>query len=176
MSEPQRAVPAQLFVSVFSASPDLIEEAVNRLEGVLGPREEQSPLLPFDKTDYYVPEFGPNLVRRFVFFQKLFPQERIVAVKHLAWKIEKEFSVQGKRRVNIDPGYLLLERLVLVTFKNFSHRLYLGEGVYGEVTLIFRHGHYQPLPWTYPDYADEEVRALFRRMREKYRRKLRHVS
>ncbi len=175
MSEPQKPAPAQLFVSVFSPEEELIEKAVLRLEEALGPRDFESPLLPFDKTNYYAKEFGENLVRRFVFFERLIPQERIVPVKWLAWRIEKEFSQSGRRRVNIDPGYVLLERLVLVTFKNFSHRLYLGESVYGEVTLIFRHGQYEPLPWTYPDYAADEARAIFLEARERYRRKLRHA-
>ncbi|MCK7503940.1 MAG: DUF4416 family protein [Desulfobacterales bacterium] len=30
--------------------------------------------------------------------------------------------------VNIDPGYLLLERFVLATGKNYSHRIYIGAG------------------------------------------------
>ena len=37
--------------------------------------------------------------------------------------------------------------------KNFSHRIYLGRGVYGEVTLMFRKGRWEALPWTFPDYA-----------------------
>ena len=176
MSEPQRPDPAQLFMSIFAPGDDLIQAARKRLEEVLGPVEEESPLLPFDKTRYYAPEFGEHLVRRFFFFERLIPQELIVPIKHLAWKIEKEFSVAGKRRVNIDPGYLLLERLVLVTFKNFSHRIYLGAGVYGEVTLVFRKGKFESLPWTYPDYAAQESRLIFEKARQRYREKRRHAS
>ncbi len=176
MSEPKPAAPAQLFFSIFAREKELIDQATKRLSEVLGKVDFQSPLLPFDQTNYYAKEFGEGLVRRFVFFEELIPQENIVPIKHLAWRLEKQFSPGQHRVVNIDPGYILLERLVLVTFKNFSHRLYLGNGVYGEVTLIFRHGQYEPLPWTYPDYAQEESRAIFLKARERYRRKLRHVS
>lgn len=177
MSAPKPAAPAQLFMSLFARKEEVINAAEERLRALLGPVEWQSPLLPFDQTDYYTPEFGTHLVRRFIFFERLISQESIVPIKHLAWKIEKEFSQDERRLVNIDPGYILLERLVLVTFKNFAHRLYLGQGVYGEVTMIFRHGRFQPLPWTYPDYAAaEEKWGLFSQAREKYRRKLRHVS
>ena len=172
MSEPAPPRPAQLFFSIFSRSASLIEEAVKELELCLGPRDFESPLLPFDKTTYYESEFGSDLVRRFVFFEKLIPQEKIVPIKHLAYKIEKNFSRQGKRQVNIDPGYILLERLVLVTFKNFSHRIYLGDYVYAEVTLLYTKGEFRPLPWTYPDYAASEVRRLFAEARARYRKKL----
>ncbi|NPA49003.1 MAG: DUF4416 family protein [Thermodesulfobacteria bacterium] len=172
MSEPTPPKPAQLFFSIFSAREDLIETAIRELEGCLGPREFESPLLNFDKTSYYEKEFGGGLVRRFVFFEKLIPQEKIVPIKHLAYKIEKKHSRDGARTVNIDPGYLLLERLVLVTFKNFSHRIYLGDYVYAEVTLLFSKGEFQPLPWTYPDYADPEAQKIFIEARNRYRDKL----
>ena len=154
----------------------MIQKSINSLQDPLGPIEEKSAYIPFDQTDYYFKEFGSPLVRCFIFFRHLIPQERIISVKHLAWKIEKEFSLNGKRLVNIDPGYLLLERLVLVTFKNYSHRIYLGQGVYGEVTLIYRQGRFEPLPWTYPDYAEERIREIFKKARERYRQKLRHVT
>lgn len=172
MSEPQVPAPAKLFVSLFARDEAFIEEALVRLEGVLGPVDFKGPILPFDKTSYYEPEFGPDLVRRFVSFERLFPQERIIAVKYLAWRVEKALAVEGKRRVNIDPGYLLLERLVLVTFKNFSHRIYLGRGVYAEVTLLFRHGRFEPLPWTYPDYVDPAVLETFMAIRRRYKEQL----
>ena len=172
MSEPVLPRPAQLFFSIFSRSAPLIEKAVKELELCLGPRDFASPLLPFDKTTYYESEFGPDLVRRFVFFEKLIPQEKIVPIKHLAYKIEKKFSRNGRRTVNIDPGYILLERLVLVTFKNFSHRIYLGDYVYGEVTLLYSKGEFRPLPWTYPDYADPLARKIFAEARARYREKL----
>ncbi len=176
MSHPQRPKPAQLFFSVFAGREDFIEEAIKALETCLGPRDFQSPLLPFDQTNYYEPEFGPYLKRKFVFFKDLIPQAKIVPVKHLAYKIERRLSHAGKRLVNIDPGYLLLERLVLVTFKNFSHRIYLGDGVYAEVTLLYQKGAFRPLPWTYPDYASPEALAIFLKARERYREKLKNVT
>ncbi len=176
MSKPEKPKPAKLFFSIFAREEGLIEQAVKELENCLGPRDFESPLIPFDKTTYYEKEFGPGLVRKFVFFKKLIPQERIVPIKHLAYKLEKRYTQAGKRLVNIDPGYLLLERLVLVTFKNFSHRLYLGDFVYGEVTLLYQKGAFRPLPWTYPDYADPEILAFFSQARSRYREELRYVE
>ena len=54
--------------------------------------------------------------------------------------------------MNIDPGYLTLFQLVLASAKPFSHRIYLDRGIWAEVTLLFRDGTFETLPWTYPDY------------------------
>jgi hypothetical protein len=54
---------------------------------------------------------------------------------------------------------------VLASCKDYSHRLYLGDGVYGELTLIFEHGAWRAMPWTYPDYRTEAYQAFFSRVR-----------
>jgi len=83
-------------------------------------------------------------------------------------RLEGEYAKDGRRRVNIDPGYLLLERLVLASGKNFSHRIYLDNGIYADLTLIYQHGGFQKLPWTYPDYADQPMLAFLQQVRRKY--------
>jgi hypothetical protein len=70
--------------------------------------------------------------------------------------------------VNIDPGYLLFERFVLASGKNFSHRIYIGRQIYADLTLVFRKGAFETLPWTYPDYADCPIRGFLERARKKY--------
>jgi hypothetical protein len=70
--------------------------------------------------------------------------------------------------VNIDPGYLLPERLVLATGKNFTHRIYIGQGIYADLTLIFQKGAFRTLPWTYPDYADRCLIDFLTLVRNKY--------
>jgi hypothetical protein len=70
--------------------------------------------------------------------------------------------------VNIDPGYMVLPRFVLASGKNFAHRIYIGKGVYADLTLIFVKGKFQTLPWTYPDYAEENMLAFLTQVRNKY--------
>ena len=70
--------------------------------------------------------------------------------------------------MNIDPGYLLLERFVLATGKNFTHRIYLGGGIYADLTLIYTRGDFQALPWTYPDYADPRMIRHLNQIRHRY--------
>lgn len=172
MSRPTEPIPALFFVSAFGRKKEIILSAVEKLSKFLGPVQWTSPWLAFDFTDYYTPEFGKPLVRAFFFFG-LRPQEDLIEVKHWAYEVERSFMENERRLVNLDPGYLLLSRLVLSTFKDFAHRIYLGRGVFAEVTLIFRQGSFKPLPWTYPDYAAPETIALFNKAREDYKKLLR---
>ncbi|MBX6422428.1 DUF4416 family protein [Thermosulfurimonas sp. F29] len=175
MSHPGNPPPALYFVSAFGRDRERVLEAIEVLSRKLGPARERSPWFPFDFTDYYAREFGAPLTRAFFFFD-LRPQEDLVEVKHWTYEVERAFARGDKRTVNLDPGYLLLSRLVLATFKDFAHRIYLGKGVFAEVTLLFREGSFRPLPWTYPDYAAEETIALFNRMRGEYKKLLKCSS
>jgi hypothetical protein len=79
--------------------------------------------------------------------------------------------------MNIDPGYLSQAHLILATGKGYAHRPYLRDGIYADLTLIFRQGSFEALPWTYPDYAAPETICLFNGIRRKYllqMKRLRH--
>ena len=168
MSTPKEPVPAKLVMSIFSASEDLIEEARERSEQRWGKVQMTSGVLPFDLTDYYEEEFGGGLRRCFYCFYDLIPQDGLKDVKIWAWGLESQFTVDGRRRVNVDPGILTLERLVLSTGKNYTHRIYLGQGVFADLTLIFRGGSYRGLEWTYRDYAAPESIEFWNRVRKIY--------
>ncbi len=75
---------------------------------------------------------------------------------------------KGGRKVNIDPGYLAAAKFVLATGKDYSHRIYLRQGIYGDLTLIFKRGSFQPLSWTYPDYGSPPLLDLINLLRRKY--------
>jgi hypothetical protein len=93
-------------------------------------------------------------------------RDRLAEIKLFTNQVEKQFlDPQRGRRVNIDPGLLSLENLVLATGKNFTHRIYLQQGIFAEVTLIFQKGKFVTLPWTYPDYASEEITAILAQIR-----------
>ncbi|MCK4715406.1 MAG: DUF4416 family protein, partial [Candidatus Marinimicrobia bacterium] len=68
---------------------------------------------------------------------------------------------------NIDPGYLTPAKLVLFSAKNFSHRIYTGSGIFAEVTMLYAHGEFVRLPWTYSDYYWEENLNFLYTMRNK---------
>jgi len=159
---------AKLICSIFAGDGSRIERSVEALESLWGPADWRSSVMPFDRTSYYDREFGGGLRRQFVSFARLVGQDLLVDIKHEAARLEGEFTRNGRRLVNIDPGVLTAERLVLATGKNFTHRIYLGRGVFADLTLIFQRGSYRPLPWTYPDYASPAVVELWNVLRKRY--------
>jgi hypothetical protein len=98
----------------------------------------------------------------------------LVPLKIWTNELENEFRISNsKRQVNIDPGYVSAERLVLATGKNNVHRIYLGQGVWADLTLIFEKGKFKTLPWTYPDYASAEIRSIMADLRKRYQDQIR---
>jgi hypothetical protein len=150
------------------ARKDLFPLVALELEAAFGRPDLVSAWMAFDYTSYYAEEMGPELFRRVLAFRSMIAQERLPEIKLIANAIEKGHAADGRRSVNIDPGYLLLERFVLASGKNYSHRIYLGQGIYADLTLIYRGGAFQALPWTYPDYADPPLRRFLLSVRAKY--------
>ena len=176
MSLPSPPLPVKPLVSLILAQPSLEAAVFRELAQLLGPPDMVSAWLAFDQTRYYAPEMGEKLHRRLAVFLPLADPGQLCHWKTATNELEQCFSLGGRRLVNLDPGYLARERLVLATGKNYSHRLYLGQGLYGEVTLMFQKGAWQPLPWTYPDYAGPQLLEFFSQARKKYLWQLRQIS
>jgi hypothetical protein len=168
MSLPQSPTPAKLIAGFFVKDRILAAEITRDLEERLGPVDMVSAWLNFDFTTYYDREMGAPLSRRLVVFKPLVEQTQLAAIKGITNRLEHQYQDQGRRRVNIDPGYLLPERFVLATGKNFTHRIYLGQGIYADLTLIYQKGAFRTLPWTYPDYADGRMIDFLTLVRHKY--------
>jgi len=147
------------------------EEMRKRTEEILeknfGRIIEKSRVIPFTYSSYYEKEMGKGIKRLWVVHEGIREIENIAQVKMVTRKLEERFSKEGKRRVNIDPGLLYLGSLVLLSTKHAPHRIYLGDGVWAELTLVFENRSFQTLPWTYPDYRDHidffnKIRKLFK--------------
>ncbi len=173
MASARDAVPVKLIISLIAGEPGLISEARAALVRVYGPIEIESELLPFDHTEYYAPEFGLNLQRRICAFVQLIAPSQLPDIKLRTNELEWLMAREDRRQVNIDPGYISLGKLVLASTKNHAHRIYLGQAIYGEVTLTYQRGRFRPWPWTYPDYASSRYCTLFDEIREIYRLQLR---
>ncbi len=173
MSQPRDAQPAKLVIGLLMNGKSILPEVANEMVRVFGDIDLISGWMDFDYTHYYAKEMGSPLYRRMVVFKELIPQEAIGQIKLTTNTMEERFAREGKRRVNIDPGYLLLERFVLATGKNFTHRIYIGSGIYADLTLIFQHGDFRSLPWTYPDYKDGQMKSFLKQVRHKYAADLR---
>ncbi len=144
------------------------QEALALFVAEAGPVAMAGNPFQFDHTHYYEQEMGTCLTKGFYAFQELIDPAQLVKYKLLSNRIEQDFIVQEKRRVNLDPGYLEAAKLVLATTKNFGHRIYLNDGIYGDVQLFWRKGQFQCNPWTYPDYQDPRSLSFFTLVRENY--------
>jgi len=162
--------------SVLTSDEGLFEPVRTALSNRLGPCIYESSVLSFDHTKYYTNEMGQDLKRCIFAFEKLVEPSKLSALKYWSNSLEQDWAVDSKRRVNIDVGYISLGKLVLATTKNHSHRIYLDNGIYGEVTLHFVRGHFEPWPWTYPDYASFKYRKICDEIRELHRQKLREIK
>jgi hypothetical protein len=142
---------------------------VRALERELGPVDLVSEFVPFAHTQYYAREMGPDLRRRMISWRGLVAPDGLIRAKHLAEGLEDRFRDEsGNRQVNLDPGLLGLHNFVLSTHKGYTHRIYLGQGVYADLTLVFEKGGFRPLPWTYPDYASGPVLEFLNLVRSTY--------
>jgi hypothetical protein len=166
--------PVKLFCGII-LSPALDFSGVKAvLEGRFGPVDYASPAMDFCKyTTYYNPEMGEGLKRLFISFEKLIDRALLPDIKKEAIEIEKDFSLQGKRRVNLDPGCMGLGQLFLASTKDNFFRIYIRDGVFEEVTLYYERGKFMTFPWTYRDYASEEYHKVFQEIRDLYKIQIR---
>lgn len=168
MSIPRSPDPAKLVIGVFMQEKALLEGVAASLTDILGPIDGISPWFSFDYTNYYEPEMGAPLFRRLFSFEKLIRQRMLARIKLKTNAIETRYAVDRRRRINIDPGYMLHSQFVLATGKNYTHRIYIGRGIYADLTLIYNRGGFTVLPWTYPDYADPQMIEYLQKVRQKY--------
>ena len=164
----------QLFCGLLVAPAIAVDDVEATLTQHLGTIVLRSAPQPFTQTTYYEREMGPGLTRLYVAFQSLIDIAALVAIKHLTNHLENQWcTAPGQRQVNIDPGYLDLAKVVLATTKDHAHRLYIGAGIFAEVTLRYWQKRFQPWEWTYPDYRLPETRRFFQRLRQHYSQQLR---
>ncbi len=159
---------ALLITGVIYAPGVGLDGVKKELESGFGKRILEAGPVSFIWTNYYDKEMGKGLLRYFTAFERLVDQGELVDMKYRAMEMEDKWISNGARRVNIDPGLLTLERLVLATTKNFTHRIYLGRGIYGDLTLIFQKGDFRFLDWTYPDYKSDFALEFLRQARTRY--------
>ena len=167
-------LPVKPIIGVLTAEPLLLSSVYQTLTCRLGPIDWQSALLPFTSTTYYAAEMGQNLQRQFISFERLMDAGALAAMKVFTNQVEETFACAGThpRRVNLDAGYVDAAKLVLASTKDHAHRIYLGEGIYAEITLRFYRKTFQPWEWTYPDYRSQTYIELFNHIRAIYREQL----
>lgn len=165
-------LPATLIVGAFSGFPGLFGGLRERLEGLYGPVSLESPIFDFPETRHYRPRMGTNLKRIFFGFERLQDQGSLAGIKREAYRLEEDLASSRAfpvaRPMNIDPGLLTESRFVLASAKDAGHRVYLGDGIYAEVTLLYLKGSYRELPWTYPEFKRPEILDFLLAVRQRH--------
>jgi hypothetical protein len=170
MGDTVKQRPVKLIASIIFRDEGFLHSAEESLKKLYGPLEGLDKTAPFDYTDYYHEEMGRPLSRKLICFKKLVGPENISKIKLKTNSIEKRTGVKGKRTANIDPGYITEAKLVLLTTKDYTHRVYTGRHIFAESTLFYQDGSFRSWPWTYPDYASDELKSYFENVRKIYLR------
>ncbi len=160
-----------------SSHSDIVQKINSQLQSLFSPSgftiESNSEIINFDFTDYYTNEMGKEILRYWISFTPLVSPEQLWKIKIFTNKLEQEnfTDKSGNRKLNLDPGYIEGSKLVLFSTKNFAHRIYLAEGIYAEVTLVYKHGKFEFLAWTYPDYKTVQAINFFSFIRDNWVKK-----
>jgi hypothetical protein len=174
MEKPKKILPVKLFFGVTITEKMDWPSGKQILTNLYGGIDHSLDWYLFDHTEYYKTEMGENLKKCMVSLTELIMPEKLVEIKIASNEIEKQFMLNGSRKINLDPGYLTSAKIILATTKDYSHRVYLGRGIFADLHLQYRQNKFQINPWTYPDYQEPFVIKYFEELREIYLHQLRN--
>ncbi len=161
--------PVKLLVGALFPAGFEDETLVRDLEKRFGPVDFRSETLSFDATDYYEPEMGAGLLRRFYAFERLVDPGGLAEIKRATNDLEDRYLEGERRTVNLDPGYLDLMKLVLASAKYGWQKIYVGGGIYADPTLYYRKGSFHPFEWGFPDFRSGIYNGILLEIRRRYR-------
>lgn len=162
-TKPKKAV---LFIGLISNKEELFKEVKEKLVYLYGEVIYETEIFNWDFTNYYEGELGKNLKKQFLFFKKLIDIEEIVDIKMQTNKIEDKYSKNNKRLINIDPGYLTENKVVLPSAKDRPHKIYIKDGIYCDPVLKYQNNSYQPFEHSFPDFKTKKYIELFNKIRK----------
>jgi hypothetical protein len=175
--------PAKLIISMITSDKCLFSLYKEELIKRFGEVDIESNTQPFNFTDYYEDEFGKNLIQKLFTFSTLIRQDELAEIKIATNSLENNIIITDKnikknithhkRKINLDPGYITLNKYILASTKNGPSRIYLNQGIYAEITLIFINKSFVPCEYTYPNYKTNKYINFLNLVRQKYKLQLR---
>ena len=162
--------PEKLIMGVIFCEDRILDEAMSLLIERFGECDAVCEEFSFSEefSTYYDDEIGGEGMRRIYSFKELVDPSRQADIKIRTNEIEAMLSEGGKRKINLDPGFINHGRLLLATTKETGFRIPLKDGIYTELTLFWARGGWQKLPWTYRDYQSERVQKFITKVRKSY--------
>ena len=170
MGQPTGHAPVMLVLVAFSRYEAAIDWAREQTDAAWGPIALASEPISFVETDYYQRSMGENLKKTMLAYERLIGPEQLIGLKLQTNAWEDAYAQLGRhpepRPLNLDPGYLTRAKFVLASTKDHSHRIYMGQGVFAEVTLHYEKGRWRHRDWTYPDYRRADYQQFLSRCRK----------
>ena len=171
-----REFPAKALIGVLFQKDEIYQQFLRHLETIEVEIELESEIYKFDSTDYYQEEMGSRLYRSFLSLKGLYSVEQSVSLKNETNSWENEWKEAGNRTLNLDPGYLDLHKVVLLSGKEGPQKIYLGGGIWADLNLIRKAGRFEALPWTFPDLRESRYHSFFERVRENLKLDLKSIQ
>ena len=168
--QPVEPGPVKLIIGILYSDEVFLQQSHQLLGKQFGPIDFFSSSFDFTISDYYIPEMGSPIFRQFISFEQLVHPKDIAKIKITTNKIEDELAVQGKRKVNLDSGYLDFDKLVLASAKYNGNKIYIDQGIWADLTLHYEKGKYDPYPWSFPDFKQGLYDSVFLEIRTKYKK------
>ena len=151
----------KLFFAIMFKDKATLNKTIRDSEKNFGNIVDKSRVYDFNFTDYYKKEFGDNLKKTIIIFDKKIDKKSLVEIKIKSNNIEKNYSVKNKRKINIDPGYVNNKEVVLASFKKKDFKEDLGNGVFSHKVLEFNNGQIKDFFHTFPDFKNKLVQDFF---------------
>ncbi len=174
--KPIEPEPVKLFAGILYSDKTLLKNALNVLAKKFGEIDFESPEFEFTNSDYYKDEMGQPIFRKFFSFSRLINPNELAQIKLETNQIEKELAVAGKRKVNLDPGYMDYNKVVLASAKFNAQKIYLDHGIYADPTLWYEKGKFEPYPFAFPDFKTNLYEKAFQHMRVLYKGQCRKMN
>jgi len=171
--DPEKIDKVKLVAAVLYQNREDLKEAFALLESTFSPIDHVGDFFPFELTDYYEPEMGAELQRGIISFSELVHPGFLAESKKITKGLEQKLSVNQKRKINIDIGYLDLFKVVLASYKERSNKIYLSDGIWADMILYFDSGDYKTFSWGFPDFKTGIYNPAFGEIRNAYKLQLR---
>jgi Domain of unknown function (DUF4416) len=165
----ESVAPVKLFVVTLHRDPEILQNAASDMIKAFGQVDWESEDFPFDVTNYYEKEMGTELLRKFYSFQNLIMPDEIAGIKIVTNELENKYSNAKGRQINLDPGYLDTYKLVLASTKFGGQKIYLGQGIYADMTLVMYKGQWESFAWGFPDFKSHRYDTVLSKIRDLYK-------
>lgn len=179
MWEIKKPDPVKLIMGILAADEECLQLAREAVIDIFGAADMTSEAFPFTQTSYYKDEAGENILRQFVSFEKLIDPGKLAVIKIKSNKLEEKLAKKADtalpRPINLDPGIIEPSKLILASTKNFSHRIYIGDNMYAELTLSYCKGVWNSFSYTFPDFKEDRYHEFLSSVRERLVEQLREI-